>query len=483
LEETLKSLGSRSCVVLASTTLSVLAWQQCLAFDALSARPGDGQIILAQAPDPKDPKAKKPAPAAATPVKPAVQPIVPPRNLQAVQPPTQPRVIAPVQPVQPKIQPVQPAVGARQVKPVTPTDQSKITPTPVEPKKLQGGQPPTVGARQIQPVNPKLQPVNPTGQPTPAARNVGPKEGQPIAAVKNVDQLRAQRKVEMVGNQKILVEPDKRMIVRDGKKAFIRHDENSRFRLLGVTPRMEQRGNEHFAYIKRPGGYQIISVTDGSGRLLQRIRRGPDGRDVILINNRRGAALAAGAGAGLAAALFLGLAAPVIHIPRDEYIVDVSAARADMLYDALDAEPLEPMERAYSLDEIRYNVELRDRLRRLDVDSITFASGAWEITPEQYPALEAVAHAMKRVLSRNPNAMFLIEGHTDGVGNEDDNLSLSDRRAEAVAVVLTDAFQIPPENLVTQGYGEQFLKVPTDGPNRSNRRVTVRNIFRLLAGS
>ena len=78
--------------------------------------------------------------------------------------------------------------------------------------------------------------------------------------------------------------------------------------------------------------------------------------------------------------------------------------------------------------------------------------------------------------------MFLIEGHTDAVGTEEDNLSLSDRRAEAVAVALTEQFQIPPENLTTQGYGEQQLKVPVQGPEEQNRRVTVRRITPLLAG-
>ena len=76
--------------------------------------------------------------------------------------------------------------------------------------------------------------------------------------------------------------------------------------------------------------------------------------------------------------------------------------------------------------------------------------------------------------------MFLIEGHTDAVGAEDDNLSLSDRRAESVAVALTEQFQVPPENLVTQGYGEQYLKVDTQGPRGMNRRVTVRRITPLL---
>jgi OOP family OmpA-OmpF porin len=89
---------------------------------------------------------------------------------------------------------------------------------------------------------------------------------------------------------------------------------------------------------------------------------------------------------------------------------------------------------------------------------------------------------MKEAIARNPREVFLLEGHTDAVGADVDNLSLSDRRAEAVAVVLTDRFQVPAENLTTQGYGEQNPKVQSDGPERRNRRVTARRITPLLAG-
>jgi outer membrane protein OmpA-like peptidoglycan-associated protein len=113
---------------------------------------------------------------------------------------------------------------------------------------------------------------------------------------------------------------------------------------------------------------------------------------------------------------------------------------------------------------------------------ITFDSGSFELRPDQYGQLEAIANAIRQVTEANPNEVFLIEGHTDAVGTEEDNLSLSDRRAEAVAIALTEQFQIPPENLTTQGYGEQQLKVPVQGPNEQNRRVTVRRITPLLAG-
>jgi outer membrane protein OmpA-like peptidoglycan-associated protein len=46
--------------------------------------------------------------------------------------------------------------------------------------------------------------------------------------------------------------------------------------------------------------------------------------------------------------------------------------------------------------------------------------------------------------------------------------------------MLSSNFEIPPENLVTQGYGEQFLKVPTEAPERESRRVAIRRIIELV---
>jgi outer membrane protein OmpA-like peptidoglycan-associated protein len=308
-----------------------------------------------------------------------------------------------------------------------------------------------------------------------------PGGGHPAAVSGNVDQMRSQRQEHKeAGGRIVIEEPGRRFIVHENGRAFVRHDETERFRLWG-EPRMERRGREQYAYISRPGGYQVITVTDDGGRLLRRIRRGPDGREVVLLENRWGPG-AEVVGLGLAGAVIVGLAAPIITIPREQYIVDVSVAPAPLLYETLDAPPLVAIERPYSIDEIRYNVALRDRMRRIDIDSITFETGSWEIGPEQQPKLQALAEAMQQVLSQKPDEIFMIEGHTDAVGNDTDNLSLSDHRAESVAVTLTSVYQIPPENLVTQGYGEQFLKVPTDGPSRENRRVAARRITPLLQG-
>ena len=87
---------------------------------------------------------------------------------------------------------------------------------------------------------------------------------------------------------------------------------------------------------------------------------------------------------------------------------------------------------------------------------------------------------MKDLIEESPGEVFLIEGHTDAVGDATYNLALSDRRAETLALALTEYFDVPPENMVTQGYGESQLRVQTESAERANRRATVRQITPLL---
>jgi outer membrane protein OmpA-like peptidoglycan-associated protein len=286
--------------------------------------------------------------------------------------------------------------------------------------------------------------------------------------------------VEAGGQRRVIEEPDRRVIVRQGDRAIIQHDESARFRRFSRDARTERRNDGTFVTILNRRNGQVFSVVDSNGRLIRRYRRTREGREVTLIDNRRhygvGRSVAIGIGLGLA----VGLAAPRILIPREKYIVEYEGASYDDVYEALSAPPLEELDRDYSLEEIRYSPHLRDRMRRVDLDVINFEFGSWEIPPDQYGRLEWVANAINRILERNPDEVFLIEGHTDAVGSDEDNLSLSDRRAESVANVLSEQFEVPPENLVTQGYGEQYLKVQTDGPERINRRVAVRRITPLM---
>ena len=290
-----------------------------------------------------------------------------------------------------------------------------------------------------------------------------------------------QERVEDGGRRAIIEEPDKRVIVIEKDRSFVRHDETRRFARAGTTPKRERRkdGTILSIYVGF-GGVEILNLEDEDGRLLRRSRRGADGREIVLVDNRR---FYSSRPRGRYYDAYVDLAPPVVRIPRDKYIVEYDEASEEDIYEALNAPPIERLQRGYALEEVRQSRWLRERMRRVDLNAINFAFASWEVDESQDSKLERVADAMRRILKRNPDEMFLIEGHTDAVGSEIDNLSLSDRRAESVAIILSDTFRVPPENLTTQGYGEQYLKVPTEGPSRANRRVAVRRITPLLSRS
>lgn len=304
--------------------------------------------------------------------------------------------------------------------------------------------------------------------------------------VGRIDDFRGQRQERTEGGRTIITEPG-RVIVRDPNgQSFIRHSDVDRFRYGARDVRVDRQGNDTRTIVVRPDGTQIITINDERGGLLRRVRRGPDGREVVIIDNRRGpgfgAGLAAGVVAGAIGGYFVSLPPPVLRIPQNRYIVEAEDAPPQLIYDTLVAPPVERIERPYSLDEIRYSPSVRQRMPSIDLDTITFETGSWDIPPDQAAKLQVIADGINRAIQANPQTVFLIEGHTDAVGSDVDNLSLSDRRAESAATLLTQQFGVPAENLTSQGYGEQYLKIPTDGPERRNRRVTVRNITPLLNG-
>ncbi|MEZ5849108.1 MAG: OmpA family protein [Hyphomicrobiaceae bacterium] len=308
---------------------------------------------------------------------------------------------------------------------------------------------------------------------------------RPIAGPRTFDQIRKARvETKTKSGATQIKEPGNRTIIKQGGRTIITRNESTTFRALAPAAKSTRRGDGVTETVfVRPDGTRVVSETDRNGRLLRRYRRAPDGRIVTLVDNRR-FLRKVGIGLGVAALATIAvvaLAPPSHAVPRRQYIVDYADASEDDIYAAMTAPPVERLERTYSLDEIRYSPSLRDRVRRVDLDNINFDFGSFEITPDQYPKLERMARVLHRAIEANPGEVFLIEGHTDAVGSEEDNLSLSDRRAESVAQILVEHFEIPMENLVTQGYGEQQLKVPTQEAERANRRVTMRRITPLLS--
>jgi OOP family OmpA-OmpF porin len=290
-----------------------------------------------------------------------------------------------------------------------------------------------------------------------------------------MDEFRGERHETQEGGRTVFTEPGRVIVVDPGGQSFIRHDEQDRFRYGARDIRTQQDGRDMRTVVIRPDGSEIITVVGPDGQLLRRIRRDQQGRELVIIDNSYRDPSAVGG-------FYVDLPPPVIRIPYDRYIVDSDGAAPELLYDTMEAPPVDRLDRRYSLDEIRYSPSVRQLMPSIDVNTINFETGSWEIPPDQAARLQGIADALNRAIQRNPREVFLIEGHTDAIGSPVDNLSLSDRRAESAAELLTQQFAVPAENLTSQGYGAQYLKEQTDGPSRINRRVTIRRITPLLNG-
>jgi outer membrane protein OmpA-like peptidoglycan-associated protein len=404
----------------------------------------------------------------------------PPTNAPAQVQPQQPPTIAPAQNQPPRHQAPPPNAPAQNQPPQQPPTNAPAQVQP--PPRVPPNAPAQVQPPARQPQQPAANIAPPPSLPAPTAaqarplqRTQGPAaivlttpQGQPV---NRVGQLRSERREVVEGNRTIIREPG-RVIVREANGfAFIRHSDTDRFRYGARDVRVETRGRDNVTTVVLPNGQRVVTVLDADGRLLRRSRFQPDGREVIIIDQRP---VAPGFN------FFVQLPPPIVRIPRERYIVDLEGAPPALIYDTLMAPPVEAIDQPYTLDQVRYSYSLRERMPSIDIDTINFETGSWEVSPDQVDRLAAIADGINRAIQANPQEVFMIEGHTDAVGNDVDNLSLSDRRAETVALILSDKFGVPPENMVTQGYGEQYLKIPTDGPERRNRRVTVRRITPLL---
>ncbi|XUY28258.1 OmpA family protein [Agrobacterium sp. rho-8.1] len=270
-----------------------------------------------------------------------------------------------------------------------------------------------------------------------------------------------------------------RVFMQYGDRVVVRGNDNDRFIRDGAKPYYERLPDDRYREtVERADGTQVVTVRNRYGDVIQRSRIDSRGREYVLFYapelvdqpDREYVYRDPG----------LDLPPMRLRIPVDDYIIDTSSEPDRDYYRFLEQPPVEPVERVYTMDEVRYSARIRDKVRRIDLDTITFATGSAEIPMSQAQSLRKVADAIGKVLKNNPAETFLIEGHTDAVGNDESNLVLSDERAASVANVMTDVYGIPPENLTTQGYGERFLKVQTLGPSQENRRVTIRRITSLV---
>jgi hypothetical protein len=180
------------------------------------------------------------------------------------------------------------------------------------------------------------------------------------------------------------------------------------------------RGGRTRTIVYRRNGVQIITTRNRRGEIIRRVKRMPDGVDIVLYDNRfddedddRRRPV-----------ILRDVRRPRVTIPEDEYIVDLGEADPDRIRGALLAPPVQEVERRYTLDEVLRNEPVRAYSPRIDLDTITFETGSATIGNDQMQSLFYLGQAMEEVLAERPDEVYLIEGHTDAVGRDYDNSTI-----------------------------------------------------------
>ncbi|MCP4439770.1 MAG: OmpA family protein [Aureispira sp.] len=109
--------------------------------------------------------------------------------------------------------------------------------------------------------------------------------------------------------------------------------------------------------------------------------------------------------------------------------------------------------------------------KKFILDDVHFNTGKATLKQESFPALDELAE----VLKLKNDMRVEIAGHTDNVGEDDANLTLSQSRAKAVVDYLAQQ-GISKERLLAKGYGEMEPIATNDTPEgrQQNRRTEAR---------
>lgn len=104
----------------------------------------------------------------------------------------------------------------------------------------------------------------------------------------------------------------------------------------------------------------------------------------------------------------------------------------------------------------------------LDKDQIFFATGSARITEESRAVIKILADAVTAC----PTMTVEVQGHTDSDGDDDANIDLSNRRANAVVEALHN-LGVESERMSAKGYGEGYPIAPNDTAEgkAKNRRI------------
>jgi outer membrane protein OmpA-like peptidoglycan-associated protein len=154
--------------------------------------------------------------------------------------------------------------------------------------------------------------------------------------------------------------------------------------------------------------------------------------------------------------------------PGDKYIITVKSITDSTKYGSITIPALGQDE--FYTEPFKVNVKF-EAARTYTLDNVHFDFGKATLRPESFAELEELVSYLKN----KDEIRIEIAGHTDNVGQDADNLKLSQQRADAIRnYVLKKGIQ--PARIIAKGYGaaEPVADNDTDEGRQLNRRTEVR---------
>jgi outer membrane protein OmpA-like peptidoglycan-associated protein len=152
----------------------------------------------------------------------------------------------------------------------------------------------------------------------------------------------------------------------------------------------------------------------------------------------------------------------------DKYIISVKSLADTTQYGVIDIPALEPDQ--FFTDPFVVNIQF-EPARTYRLDNVHFDVGKATLRPGSSVALEDLIAYMK-----NKETMKIeIAGHTDNIGRDNDNIKLSQQRAETIRNYLLKK-GIHPTRVIAKGYGatQPIADNETEEGRQLNRRTEVR---------
>lgn len=265
---------------------------------------------------------------------------------------------------------------------------------------------------------------------------------------------------------KVMSNSGDRLVVQDPSGDLrVLKDDSALVRQTGDEVRRETfNDGSSRTTVTKPDGSRVVTILGRDGTVLRRVNVDAQGNEYLLFDDTQAEQQVT-----------------VNELPQVQQNSFVGSQQdEEALRRALVTQLRANDARTFSLRQVRDIQQVRALAPEVELDAVRFATGSAAIQPEQARSLASIGTAISEAIQDNPRTVILVEGHTDAVGDAGYNLALSDRRAETVALALTEYFNVPAANLVTQGYGEGALKVQTSTAEAANRRAVVRNITGLL---